>query len=157
MCILDLLGNPICSITLPMPPSTNRAYMPIPAKKKKDGTWSGSRVISTPEHRAWKTKVSLLEWPAMIPNRVFIVMEIQPGPDFNNSGDSDNLLKSPIDALVNNGVLVDDSKDHVAGCAGYFGSSVSRGVGRVVVRIFNEEVLNGKKPPKTLFDLSEDW
>lgn len=150
--IISLIKSwkPEFEIILPMPPSTNKLYMPVANRGR-------SRMVTTKDYRAWQTEVSLLEWTEeILLDRKFVSLEIQCGPDFRDSGDCDNLLKAPIDSLVKNGVIVNDSKEYVAGCISFFGESVNRGVGRVVMSIYPEELLNGKKKPRTLFDMSDE-
>lgn len=149
MTILDLLGEPEWSIVLPMPPSTNQLFMPMATKGR-------SRFVTSPLYRDWKNSVAFLSWrESAFLSRKFIAVEVCPGPDFNDSSDSDNFLKAPIDALVNNGVLINDSKKYVVASMAYWGQSHPVGKGVVVVKAFPESIFNGKESEKFLFDENE--
>ena len=133
---------------MPVPPSTNSLFMPVANKGR-------SRMVITKEYRQWRKMLDLLEWnqAPIFTNKVFIVIEIKPGPTLSDRADADNLAKAPVDALVRHQVLVDDNRDFVRGVLTYFGGPVdSQGDGFAVVSIFGEWVLNGKEPAPALFD-----
>ncbi len=148
MTILELLSGikPDWQIKLPMPPSTNTLYLPIATKGR-------SRMVTSAHYKKWKTCVAFMDWiESVLTYRVFITIEIQPGPGFNDRSDSNNFAKAPIDSLVANGVLVDDCKKYVAGELSFFGDPYPNGDGIVIVRVYPEAILNGIEKPKDLFE-----
>lgn len=146
MTILDLLGEPEWSIVLPMPLSVNQLSIPVATRGR-------SRFVTSPDHRVWKTAVSFLSWrESCFIDRKFLVLRVFPGPDMSDKSDVDNLLKSPIDALVSNGVLIDDSKKHVVGCMAFWAGDHPVGKGIAQMDVYPEKILNGKEPDKGLFD-----
>lgn len=146
MTILDLLGEPEWSIILPMPPSTNQLSIPVATRGR-------SRFVTSPIYRDWKLQTAFLPWPeSSFLSRKFIGVEIRTGPDFNNAGDCDNLIKPVIDALVNNGALIDDSRKYVCAALGWWGPSHPIGKGVVRACVYPEKVFNGVEDPKELFD-----
>ena len=133
---------------MPVPPSTNSLFMPVATRGR-------SRMVITKEYKNWRRSLDLIEWKeAPIFNyKLFIVIEIKPGPTLSDKADADNLAKAPVDALVRHQVLVDDNRDFVRGVLTYFGGPVdSQGDGFAIVSLFGEWVLNGKEPPPALFD-----
>ena len=148
-CILDLLSpGKLWEIILPVPPSTNALYMPIANRGR-------SRMVITKEYKQWRKTLDLLEWgdPQIFPHKVFIVLEIRPGPTLSDRADADNLAKAPVDALVRHQILVDDNRDYVRGVLSYFGNPVdSQGDGFAVVSLYHESVLNGKLSDPGLFE-----
>lgn len=146
MTILDLLGEPEWSIVLPMPPSTNQLSIPVATRGR-------SRFVTSPVYREWKNTVAFLSWrESAFFSRKFIAVEIRTGPDFNDAGDCDNLVKAPVDALVNNGVLINDSRKYVVAAMGYWGPEHPIGKGVVEVKVYPESLFNGKESEKFLFD-----
>jgi hypothetical protein len=146
--ILELLSGikPDWATTLPIPPSSNQMYMPIATKGR-------SRVITTKVYKTWKNCIQFYDWrESVFLHRVFVTLEIRPGPGLKEKTDSNNYAKPTIDALVNNGILIDDSKKYLAGELSYFGETHPHGDGVVVIRVYPESVLNGVEKSKDLFD-----
>jgi Holliday junction resolvase RusA-like endonuclease len=146
--ILDILGTPLWSITMPIPPSTNSLFMPVATRGR-------SRMVITKEYREWRKSLDLIEWKdaPIFTHKVFIVVEVRPGPSLSDKADADNLAKAPVDALVRHQVLVDDNRDYVRGVMTYFGGPIdSQAEGFAIVSIFGEWVLNGKHQEPALFD-----
>lgn len=117
MSVLAALGDPIWSMTVPMPTSNNRMYLPVSNRGGK-----ASRVIISPEYRMWRDSLNLLEWKLpKVEGRVFVGIEIRGGAGLTDKSDVDGFVKSSIDALVRHGVIQDDNRKYVAGQICYFG------------------------------------
>jgi hypothetical protein len=86
--ILDILGTPLWSITMPIPPSTNSLFMPVATKGR-------SRMVITKEYREWRKSLDLIEWKdaPIFTHKVFIVVEVRPGPTLSDKADADNFAE----------------------------------------------------------------
>lgn len=140
MSILSRLGEPIWSITVPVPTSNNKMYMPVGGSKGR----GGSRLIISPEYRLWRESLNLLEWNSpVIDGRVFIGIEVRPGQTMTDKSDSDGFIKASIDCLVRHGVLADDSRKYVVGSLCYFGRPVIECIhdGYAIISVYPESIL----------------
>ena len=86
--------------TVPVPPSTNNLFLSM-----------GRKRVKTPEYRSW-LQVAILSFRQLSkPERftVEVVIQIHGGKRFNTRRDVGNCEKSISDALVEAGVIPDDS------------------------------------------------
>lgn len=103
-------------IRLPMPPSVNAAYRNVPRKGR----------VKTKAHLAWQKEAIVMlrqQRPEPVPGCEVAIQMIF-GPR-NRRRDLDNMLKLPLDLLVSEGLIDDDScvaviaaewDDDVIGC-----------------------------------------
>lgn len=134
-------------IDLPLPPSTNNLF-PSGGNKK--------RRFASPEYRAWKRTAAQIirdsgfkAWTGRLPVSVIIIVRNGRGW-YSKISDIANREKAPTDAMVDNGILPQDTAEYIADIRiVYDDKKIGDSFVTIVIREFDGDEIIKKYPRNT--------